>query len=370
MNKKILHIATWYPNKNNPKEALWVKRHVDSLNELCENEVWHIRCLENQNRFKLDIYEESGVKHVLFQTPIKTWILIEIISTILLITTGLKNRKLIANVDIINFHIAYPNLTFWRALKWLYRKPVIITEHWSAYHFNFGVKKQLPRIQAIFKVPQKLIVVSKSLGEDICTFIGRKIDYVVIPNVVDSKLFKFEKCSVVHNSFFMLSQWKEPKKPLKVLKAFQGYLVENPDSTLYIGGYGELEDEILSYIKSNNLERYVFYLGKLNEVEIANLMNKTMCFIHLSEYETFSVVCAEALSCGCPVIASDVGGIKEFVNDSNGILINNSDMLFDAMEAMSNRIIDRKLISINAHSLFSRSIIGKKYFDVLKKLTK
>ena len=44
---KVLHITTWYPNKGNSKEALWIKRHIDALNSYCDNEIWHIRTIEN-----------------------------------------------------------------------------------------------------------------------------------------------------------------------------------------------------------------------------------------------------------------------------------------------------------------------------------
>ena len=56
-----------------------------------------------------------------------------------------------------------------------------------------------------------------------------------------------------------------------------------------------------------------------------------------SRFETFSLICAEALSCGKPVIATRCGGPEEFIDSSNGILIpvNDTDALKAAILQMS-----------------------------------
>jgi len=92
-------------------------------------------------------------------------------------------------------------------------------------------------------------------------------------------------------------------------------------------------------------------------------------FIHCSQYETFSVVCAEALCCGTPVIASDVGGIKEYIHNRNGILVkeNNCETYYFAInQFMQNHdFYDRKSISNEAVGRFSEDIVGNLYFQTL-----
>ena len=40
-----------------------------------------------------------------------------------------------------------------------------------------------------------------------------------------------------------------------------------------------------------------------------------------SNFETFSSICAEALACGKPVLATRCGGPEEFVNPDDGIMV-------------------------------------------------
>ena len=110
-------------------------------------------------------------------------------------------------------------------------------------------------------------------------------------------------------------------------------------------------------------------LGPMNPTEIAVEMNKASAFIHISEYETFSVVCAEAICCGCPVIANKVGGIPEFIDDQNGMLLNqNKDLLLDYMRSAQQRpqFFDSHKIALLANMRFDPKGIGEKYYHVLQ----
>jgi glycosyltransferase involved in cell wall biosynthesis len=44
-----------------------------------------------------------------------------------------------------------------------------------------------------------------------------------------------------------------------------------------------------------------------------------------SRFETFSLICAEALRCGKPVVATRCGGPEEFIHDGNGLLVDTED---------------------------------------------
>ena len=145
-----------------------------------------------------------------------------------------------------------------------------------------------------------------------------------------------------------------------------------PNAILNIGGYGPQYDQLKEIILDLKLEKNVFLIGLLKPDQIAYEMHQSKAFIHCSDYETFSVVCAEALCCGTPVIASKVGGITEFVNKSNGILVedNSPDSFFgsilDFEEESKN--FDRKKISNDAVAKFSEKKIGKDYFSALKEV--
>ena len=118
-----------------------------------------------------------------------------------------------------------------------------------------------------------------------------------------------------------------------------------------------------AFVQDNDLGHNIILLGILNKLSIALEMQQANAFVHASNYETFSVVCAEALCCGTPVIASNVGGIPEFVNESNGILVENNVAAWRSALAgfLGNRHEwDSLRISQDATKMFSPAAVGEK----------
>ena len=70
-----------------------------------------------------------------------------------------------------------------------------------------------------------------------------------------------------------------------------------------------------------------FFLGNIQNA--AMYCSKADIFMLSSEYEGLPIVIIEAMSCGKPVVASNVGGISELVyNDVNGFVLDNKAELF------------------------------------------
>ncbi len=356
----VLHITNWYPNHDQPKEALFIQRQIEALESHVQGqEVIHARVISGMPR--IIKYEGFGAEHILLQIPTRRWFLIEIFSSLLVLYILIAKRA--NRYDVVNFHIAYPNLTYWHMIKGFFKPKAVITEHWSAYHLNFGLVKPPSRIQKIFKQDIPVIAVSKALISDIKAFSNATYPEYIIPNVVESAHFKPNKnITKEPNRFFMVSQWKEPKSPFIVIEAFQKVLTVEPHARLIIGGYGPQWQEIVSVCTEIP---EVELLGKMDVEEIAKQMQMASAYIHSSAYETFSVVCAEALQCRCPVIASAVGGIPEFVNEANGILVkqNTSEEFFQALT----RFIEN-LVKVNSIPDFSHDTIGKAYYSSLAQI--
>jgi len=364
---KILHITNWFPNEINSKEALWVKNQIDSLPKDFNNYIIHFEMKYSKN---LKIYRNRNNQlfQVIIESPLKSWRFIEYIYFFWLFYQ-IRIKKIHRNYDMINFHIAYPMLTYWHKISKQIKPKVIITEHWSAYHFNFGVKKSLPRIQQIFGNKIPVITVSKALANDIKEFSKADFPSYIVPNAVNRDIFFFNQEKQRENYFFMISQWKWPKTPLIVIEAFVEFNKKtNRNLKLKIGGYGPQCKEIQCWIKDNKVDNSVELCGKLSEKNIAEYMQGAKAFIHSSVYETFSVVCAEAICCGTPVVASAVGGIPEFINRYNGVLVNENDSWLDSMDLVIKTNYDHTKISEEALERFSNKAIGKSYSQILKKI--
>lgn len=367
--KKIIHITNWYPNKENNQEAIWIKRQIASLNSFCQNEIYHIQVKEGKLSFVKTQISENEQSFILY-FPTKIWFLKELLTTLVLwyiLIIKIKKKEVFA----YNFHIAYPLLTYSQILTFFIRKPIFVTEHWSAYHFNFGVKKKLKRIQRIFRNKKlRFNCVSKALVNDIINFANTDINYTVLYNVVDEKLFYNDTQERPINTFFMLSYWKYPKDPFLIFEVFKKLKEENGSVfQLKIGGFGPLMNEINTYIIENNLMNEFLILGKLTPFDIRKEMNTSSYFIHNSNYETFSVVCAESLMCGTPVIASKVGAIPEYLTSDMGLLVEEN--TFECWRKVINNclnshsIFENDKIAQTAKGFFSKETIGSKYYSIL-----
>lgn len=91
--------------------------------------------------------------------------------------------------------------------------------------------------------------------------------------------------------------------------------------------------------QKRNEEVYQFYLE--NEIDI---------FINVSTSEGIPVSIMEAMSCGIPVIATNVGGTSEIVKDNyNGFLLDRDFLLTDAVEYIHLLINDEDRFKENAY---------------------
>lgn len=89
-----------------------------------------------------------------------------------------------------------------------------------------------------------------------------------------------------------------------------------------------------------------------------------------SKMETFGVALAEALSCGVPVIAGNIGGPNDFVDDSNGILVppDNPMALHDAMKLMLEKAesYDREKIRARIVERYDRKVIVRRLESIYR----
>lgn len=371
---RVLHLVNWYPSPDNHYEGVWIKRQIESLASHADHDLYHFNIKPNRP-FKASVAKKGNLVQTICSVPFNSWRLIEILYFVWL-AYQLVVRRIHKRNDIINFHIAYPMLTYWRLLSVIVDKPIVITEHWSAYHFNFNVKneRKLRRIKRIFWQQIPVIAVSRALINDICSFSG-KDDFrrYILPNVVDTTVFRLRDTPRGESgSFFMVSQWKWPKDPFTIIRAFFDYEKKRNGVVLRIAGYGDQEKEMMKLVMDLGIQRSVKFLGQLDSDRIAEEMNRADAFLHASEYETFSVVCAEALCCGTPMIIYGQGGIRNLVNRENGILLNGNtvaDWAF-AFAQFEQTTYERRVIADEASAAFNSRAVGERYYDVLKECVK
>ena len=86
-------------------------------------------------------------------------------------------------------------------------------------------------------------------------------------------------------------------------------------------------------------------------------------FVSLSKSEGLPVSMMEAISCGIPILACDVNGVKEIVNDATGKLINEKTSAKDIAELLENIYINYPFDSVRIIDFFKSNFEANRNFN-------
>ena len=99
-------------------------------------------------------------------------------------------------------------------------------------------------------------------------------------------------------------------------------------------------------------------------------MKNADLMIMFSNYENLPVVILESYACGVPVISTDVGGIREHLNENLGRLVNPGDEVafFKAIDHALDNLdeYDKSKLRDYAEKHFSNEVIGVQLYEVYK----
>jgi glycosyltransferase involved in cell wall biosynthesis len=114
--------------------------------------------------------------------------------------------------------------------------------------------------------------------------------------------------------------------PLKgiiyLIRAFSAVREGFPDAMLVIVGEGEQRPDLEALAAGLGLGTSVIFAGGQPHEDVIRLMRGADLFVLPSLIESFGIVLLEAMSCGLPIVASNVMGIPSIVTDAvNGFLV-------------------------------------------------
>lgn len=107
-----------------------------------------------------------------------------------------------------------------------------------------------------------------------------------------------------------------------ILPAFAQLHDRIPNARLLIVGDGSLRENMYRQAEALHVQNAVEWAGRIHQEQLAAFYNRMDLFWMPSRSEGFGLSALEAMACGCPVIASGVGGLPELIHDGHcGILI-------------------------------------------------
>ncbi len=170
----------------------------------------------------------------------------------------------------------------------------------------------------IFRKVDEVTVISNYLARYVKTQ-NSKVPISVIPNGVDLEKFKVKslKLKVANeNTIITVSRLVEKNGMGDLIEAMAIVGSEIPDARLMIIGSGPLEKSLKFKVKSLRLENNIEFLGEIANEETPGYLSMADVFVRPSISEGLGTAFLEAMAMGLPVIGTPVGGIPDFLKDS------------------------------------------------------
>lgn len=243
-------------------------------------------------------------------------------------------RKHLLKIDPDIVSINATNLAFnsIAALSLIKQYPMILTVHGlHSIDFDFmqsSLKRSLKKIievplekQLLKRVPH-IIVPSISFMSLISGLSRSRIH--IIPqgiNLNEIQTTGMVKGHIQHPCILYMGRLAKEKGVEILIKAIPIIRKSIPDVHVYIAGSGQDEKRLIDLAGKLNLRDSVEFLGFLSgEKKWSYYKSSDVCIVP-SIYESFGIALLEAMACGKPVVASNVGNVPEVVeNGKNGLL--------------------------------------------------
>ena len=171
---------------------------------------------------------------------------------------------------------------------------------------------------------------------------GVRGEIIELPeNGVDLTIWSFDANRVVSTDaprFVFVGRLVGWKRLDLVLHA----LVKLPNARLEVIGDGDMRTSWTELAGTLGVADRVNWRGWLPQSECARRLQGAMALFLPSIYECGGAVVLEAMACGVPVVATDWGGPKDYVNESCGILVDpsSSDSIIEGFTAAGRELAE------------------------------
>lgn len=223
--------------------------------------------------------------------------------------------------DVIHAHFAVPTgvLAWW--LGRMTRRPYVLTAHLG--DVPGGVPEQTSRLFALVDPVARLIWNSASRVTAVSGHVASLamkaygIDTRVIPNGLQP-LGKTEVRLQSPPRLLFVGRLSVQKNPVLAIQA----LAQLPDLdwSLEVIGEGPLGEAMRQEARQLKVDDRIRFHGWLAGADVARRMDESDILLMTSLHEGLPMVAVEALQHGLAIVGSDIGGMKDVVDQTNGFL--------------------------------------------------
>ena len=360
----VVHIPSWFPIPEKPLNGNFIFRHIESLGDSVQSIVLH----HLSDSFKPEIPHNA----TLFPVPSQEWVYAQFKAYIDAFDALVSQY---GKPDLIHLHVALPLGLVAARISRKYHIPLIVSEHWTGYlPMNRPNLLFMERVilRQTFRHATHITAVSQDLLDNIALTVpvAAKKPQTVVGNVVDTELFSLkesplhqEKKQILHVSTLA----NEAKNIMGILHAVDALHQRRNDFELNIvHDFRNILAE--TYVRERGLDSVVHFLGRKTSAEIAELLQQSAFFLLFSNFENQPCVLLESFSTGTPAVTTPVGGIPEFTNLDNAIIVTPKDesQLAEKLNVMLDNANNYQpaLIRNQALEICSSEVVGKKWLTV------
>lgn len=321
----ILVISNMYPSRKYPNYGVFVKNFYEQLSTTQKTEIIYLNKTTNKIRKVINYLNFYG----------KTF-----------------KAYAFGDYDVVYVHYAGYNAPPILLAKLFNKKTkLMVNVHGSDVTPEKQLEKYTNFLTKYLVYLADLTVVPSSYFEEVVTEkYGKNSPIWISPSAgIDFSVFKNQNKRENDERFTIgyVSRIDKEKGWDTLLYAFKHLIQQNENIRLIMVGDGAQNNEALELIRELKLEMYVEKHNCLTQKELVKIYSSLDVFIFPSTRagESLGLVGLEAMACGTPVIGSNLGGIKTYLEDGkNGFLIEpgNSKVLKAAIEKYKNLTFEEK----------------------------
>ena len=379
-NRVILFLTSWYPVQSNPTHGIFVKNHALALSLYQNVIVAYAYSCDKGPYYKVEHKNvnqnmvEYIVRYPKSSAILKSWqSFSKFKKAHRLLISHIEQKHI--DVIAVQLNIIFPVAVVLPMYKRAFLGKHTIAEHWSGYLESDGNYKGFLRkyfTKKCFSSVSKIWHVSEGQKESMKKH-GLEGNYELLYNAVNTKIFDLKRNEPARVRLLHVSSLVEREKNISgTFRVFKKLQEQGFDFDIVIAGGEGKELDVAKKMAEQAKLKNINFSGNLSPEKVSELMQQSSALILFSNYEGMPVVALEALSCGLPVFASEVGQLPFFVKEDFGVIVkkNDEEALFKSLE----KLIQKKY-SFNSSAMrefvlkhASYEAVGKQMNDYYKEV--